>query len=398
MHLRKFIPFTFFVLILVFLHSEQLWSDEFKITPSLHLKNEYNDNIFFDDEDDENIDDYIVTLSPGLKVSDRIDRLSTYISSRFDFIKYDENFDLDDTEQFYDGNFRYRITPRMNILTRARYTQDSRIDRDIEESGLIVGTSTRYRQNYDASWDYMLTEKALTTASYTYTQDDFDNNDDHEFIDSRSQNGTIGFSYSLESFLPNTFARINVGYELFSFDDSIIDEVRSSSLMIGATKNLNEKLAIILDIGKRYTVSEYLYTDETSTTRGMLGNITLKYNGEFTTVRLTAYQDLGTASGESGAIERRSLKLSIERRLSEELHLGLTSEYFSNKTDRDSYASDDIDEETLRINPWVRYNFTRDIDLEGSYVFTKLQDHEDEEKAYRNIFFIRLRIQLPIIL
>ena len=84
-----------------------------------------------------------------------------------------------------------------------------------------------------------------------------------------------------------------MGYELFSFDDSIIDEVRSSSLMIGATKNLNEKLAIILDIGKRYTVSEYLYTDETSTTRGMLGNITLKYNGEFTTVRLTAYQDLG---------------------------------------------------------------------------------------------------------
>ena len=77
MHLRKFIPFTFLVLILVFLYSTQLWSDEFKITPSLHLKNEYNDNIFFDDEDDENIDDYIVTVSPGLKVSDRTDRLST---------------------------------------------------------------------------------------------------------------------------------------------------------------------------------------------------------------------------------------------------------------------------------------------------------------------------------
>ena len=48
-------------------------ADEFKLTPSLAVKEEYNDNILYTQTDIQK--DFITTISPGLALTDRTERM-----------------------------------------------------------------------------------------------------------------------------------------------------------------------------------------------------------------------------------------------------------------------------------------------------------------------------------
>ena len=50
-----------------------IFADEFKLIPSLAVREEYNDNIFASSND--TADDFITTLSAGLELVERTERL-----------------------------------------------------------------------------------------------------------------------------------------------------------------------------------------------------------------------------------------------------------------------------------------------------------------------------------
>ena len=435
MSLQKKIILYLFVLAMIFLPN-QTRADDFKLIPSIDVKGEYNDNIFFDDGNEE--EDFITTISPALKLNNRTERLNLGISIRFDGIIYSDNNVLNAIDQNYRGSLNYQLTPETSVGADAGYKKDSRRDRDIEvidegtATGLVQSDSTRIRSNGGFSFNSMLNETTAVNCSYSFVKDDFDDPEDNDL---RMHNLNLGLTRNLSFIDELTMGRMNFGYGRYDYlngenirrsnydiDQHYIDNTRIDyySATIGISRNISEVFSILADIGGSYTKSkyetriEYYYPNqiaqfwgnyfrlndftqtENNSGTGMVARITTSYNGELTSGSLNFSHDVKASSGTSGTTERTSIELNISRSFTYELSGRISTGYYLNKADAGDYSKSGTDETTWRIRPSIRYNFTNDLFMEASYNFTKNKDKEDHTNKTRNQFFIKISMDYPL--
>ncbi len=115
-------------------------------------------------------------------------------------------------------------------------------------------------------------------------------------------------------------------------------------------------------------VSPILTTQNvTSTGRGFVGKATLAYAGEKTTANLASGRDVMPAYGSLGAVERTFVTADISRKFTYELSGSLSGGYFLNKSEAGQFSATAINSETVYGTAGIRYQFNRDMYMEGSY-------------------------------
>ena len=357
------------------------------LVTSLGLKEEYNDNIFLTDEDE--IDDFITSVSPGIEFRRRYERVSASLKGLLDLTTYSDNSDLSEVDQLYTGDFRYLLTQRLSFSGEASFKRDSRPDRDIDETGLTFGTETRKRQNYSAGIGYSLTEKTGMNIRYAHGREDFD---DPEFTDYKSHAVDAGFNHNLSSWISSTTGRLNLGYTRLDYLTTDIDYYR---LTIGAERQWTEIYSYYFDVGVRSIHSEFNALGEKDDSMGGVVKLGMRYKGELTYGDAFFSHDVAAASGRTGTTERTSFVFALQRRLSEKFTASLNGGYFLNKSDRGELAENDIDKETWKITPLLAYKISRYFTLEGSYTYTHIKDKAESEDRDRNLVFARLVLQYP---
>jgi len=360
---------------------------EFRLVPSLGIQEEYNDNIFYSDR--ERVDDFITTITPGLELVNRTEKVDLNLLARLNILRYAETTELNNIDQNYLGKIRYSPTTKWTLSGEAGYLKDSRPDRDLEVTGLVNSAAIRDRQNYGAGLEHTLTEKTRGSLSYAFEEDKYDN---PRFADLRAHNAILGFTHDLSKYLPNITGRMNFGYSRYEYDFGTIDY---SYATIGMKWALSEKWDLLLDGGGSYTVSE-LGPDgnrQRDTGAGWFGMGSISYKGEKTTGDLTFSHRILPAYGSVGVTNRTSVTFGIDRRFTYEFSGGLSGGYFLNKADQGEFSTVAFDEETYFINPRLRYEFTRDIFLEGSYNFSITKFDITRTEARRNLVMLRLYVQ-----
>jgi len=393
--------FSICLVALVFVFPDAGGADEFKIVPSIAVTEEYNDNIFFDDRGE--IDDWITTISPGLNLINRTEQLDLNISARGDSIKYGQNDDLNNFDQYYTGDLIYRITSQMTVSGNVGYSVESRSDRDIETTGLVQTTDKRKTYNGGLGVDYVLSEKSAVSLLYEYERNDYD---DPESVDDKFHNSNLGFSHDLSEFFPRTVGQINFGYSYYDSSDTKIDDYYGT---VGFSWEITEVFNLLVGLGGRYTRSEVLvdtvdplnpFITQTSKEKddewGGVGQVDLSYGGEVTSARLSAQKGISPAKGLNGTTDRTSFLFNISRRFAEKFSVSLSGEYFLNKADAGELATEDIDESTISIRPGLSYEIIDDLVLELSYTYTKVRDREERSRTRRNLVFVSLRYEYPL--
>jgi hypothetical protein len=373
--------------------SQEAAGDEFKLTPAIAVKEEYNDNILYWTSDTQH--GFITTTSPELNITDKTERMETNFSGRLDQRFYSSHGELNATDQFYEGSGRYALTPRLNLSGKVFYSQDSNPDRDLNVTGLALTNVQRARQNYTASGDYLLSEKTMTTFSYDYLKDNYDS---PTYTDLEANTMGLGFIHNLSRFMQSTKARGNIVYANYNMTGAQIDNYEAT---IGINRALNEKWNLLLDGGARYTdtkISVHVPVDaeEKSQGWGAIGQLALTYAGEVSNASITIKHDILPASGNTGASERTSSSFSANRKFTYELSSGLSGGYFVNKASSGELSATKIDEESIWISPSVRYKLTKDAYVEASYAYNKTWYHVTQETAERNLFQLRLRVQYDV--
>ena len=129
---------------------------------------------------------------------------------------------------------------------------------------------------------------------------------------------------------------------------------------------------------------------------GWVGNVSLNYKGELGNGSLTYNRDVTPASGLDGAVEQNVLTLSTQYRMTYEFSILFSAGYYTNKSDAGQFSTQVIDQRTIRVNPGVRYEFSKNIYVESSYDYTAVDYLESNTSAHRNLLSIRLYIQHPI--
>jgi len=377
-------------LIVLFLVPFEASSEISQVVPSLALRGEYNDNIFFSVSDE--MDDYITTLSPAIKLEQLAERYDVSVDGRLDGIYYADYDQLNAWDYFFKGKFDYQLTPRAGLYALASYTRDSQTGRDIEATGLVLGIDTRHRQNYALSWHYLLADERTTVGlSYNYIEDDFT---DRKLLDFTAHNFNLGFSRSLAAFNRPTVGRLNIGYGRYDYTEMQTDNYR---MIFGARHEVSEILSLDLEIGPRYTQSTFVITGQDKGDWGGDGRISLSSTGEHTFGKVELAHYLGEASGRFGTAERTSLVIYLTRRFTEKFQGNLDGGYYRNhRPYRSQIMVLNLDERTFRCRPWIRYNFTKDIGLVTSYTYTWIEDRENNTERVRNLVFVRLDLQTAL--
>lgn len=201
----------------IFAFGAKAFADGDKLIVSLGLEEEYNDNIFFDYTDE--IDDYITTLSPGIEFERENERTSASLKGLFNILMYSDNSELDDVDQLYTAKVSHKLTERLSLSGNGLYTRDSRSDRDVEETGLVLGTDIRKKHRYGAGVGYVVSEKSNVGLNYNYNREYFNQNDSDN-TDYHSHDVNLLLRYDLSYWFPLTTGRINTGYRRYYYPDS----------------------------------------------------------------------------------------------------------------------------------------------------------------------------------
>lgn len=392
------------------------------ITPSIAVEGRYSDNIFFDSRDSRS--DFITRVSPGIEFSERTERLSASFKARLDSLFYLDNNDLNATDQDYRGTLRYGVTQRANLFAAAGYTHDSQVDRDIGDTGLLQGVSTRKRYSWQAGGDYALSEMMAVQLAYSGASDDYANPADYD-LDSHGFSGSL--SRDISALIPSTVGRFSVAFNsyeqtneqafsfpLYTLSSRTASKVKNYSATIGGEHQWDEQISLFADIGWRYTDStwDYLRTwrsnhspmtiedpfQQTSSASGLTGMFGGSWRGELSNANLTVSQEVSGASGTtSGATDRTIFRGTIGRLLNEKSRVDMTAEYYINTSVQDDLAfGRETDERTLRLNPRVGYQLSRILRVEVAYVYEQVDDREYDRLYERNSVWGRLSYQYPL--
>jgi hypothetical protein len=379
------------------------WGDEFRFTPSLGAKDEYNNNIFFTSRN--RIDSYILTVSPRLEVSERTERLNALLDAGVDRLFYTTDSELDTWDQRYRGALGYRISERFRFSTDVSWRREGRPDRDIEETGLLVGSRSD-RLTGSATFVFPLGMKAEGGLSYGYDKIDYQSQSN---VNSEQHTVGLGFSHDLGQHFSNTKARANLGYSRSRFTAA---DVANYTMTVGFSREVHELWSVLADVGARYTRSELdvlrlvevapgLFTiepgTETSSNTGWVAKVALAYKGEKTTGNLSFYEDVAVAGGRGGAAERTALTLDLARRGSYEFTGFFSAGYYWNRSEAGQFFGPAIDERTVRVRPRLRYAATKNIDVEAAYQYTRVLNQQTDTSASQNIVYLRVALRYPVV-
>jgi len=372
-------------------------ADEIKLTPSIAVKEQYNDNILF--APSETYKDFYTTLSPSLTFLEKTERLQVDISGRAERRVYSKYSEFNATDQFYNGSGRYSLTERLGITGKAEYSQDSRPDRDLETTGLAYTGVTRYRQGYGFGSNYLLSEILLATFSYDYSNDTYN---DPRYSDMEAHVFGMGVVHDLNYFMQKTQGRTNIKYARYNIPNLRLDNYEWTA---GINRALDEKWNLLIDAGVRYTTSRFTYSEfvpippfsvdkyGSNQDWGGVGQLALTYKGLRNSGDVRINHDIMPASGRSGTTDRTSLLFNLTMRLSYEFRCALSGGYFINKSQAGQYSVQQIDEDSFWISPNLNYDYSKDVSLGFSYTFNRTHSYMAGTDADRNVFQVHYKIQ-----
>ena len=366
----------------------QLYAGQAVLTPSLTLREEYNDNIFSLVSGRRG--DYLTTVSPALALSDSSERASASLAGGVNQLLYLRNSGNDGLGYFLRGSGGYSVSPRQSLSADIGDTRDSSAS-SIDPTTNLVTSSPSLHQNYRLGEKYRVNESLDSSLSLGYGRDDYDN---PAYLGTRHFLGNSQFDYDLGRSFPGTKLSQVLG---LTRDATDISQVDSLSATLGISRELSEIWRFSLSGGCRYTHSRFQVAGSTgwggNDEVGGLGNLSLNNAKDNIAASLTMSQDLVSASGRSGSTQMTAGNLAFSDRLTPHLSGSFTARYARNWAAQGQFGTSAIDERYLNLGGSLRYEvfeLPSDLALEASYNYNNTDYRLFGAQMNQNIVMVRL--------
>jgi len=403
-HICAMITVVFFALPL------SVYAEPGKIVPFVSVKQEYNDNILFDNDIEE--DDFITTGTAGLTYSYKTQRTDARLDGKLFRLLYKDNDQLDSTDGAASARWNYQFTERVGIGTHAEYRDDSRRDRDTGTTGLVL-PGDREKFDVGVSSNYMFSEVTRGEIDFSFGSEEIEDVNEDEDNDTISLN--VSFSKDLSKTYKNTVGLLHIAYMNYDseletsftgFRDQRDFDSDIFQVYAGFSRDITELYNVYLQAGASYTDTtekrkrkfdsgnEIRLLDQDSSSYGGVLLAGLNYDGLYYDIDLSVSQDVRAASGTNGAVERSAVSLGIDRKVSDDFYITFDTSLYLNRNDRET--REDFDELTFNIQPGFRYKFWDTFTLTGVYRFTSVDDREDDTTSERNMVYFLIKKEFEL--
>lgn len=382
-----------------------------KIVPFISLKQEYTDNVNFSSSNE--IEDFITTCTGGVTVSHKSQTVDASLTAQIFHLLYWDNDNLDATDGSVKASIYNQVTERFGLGASADYRKDSRKDTDADTTGLILN-GDRERANFNVSSSMVLSELMRGEISAGYGMTEVEQINANEDNDSYSLN--LALTRDLSKTFDNTTGLFNISYlhytsENETYSPGTVFSTRSFleyesdiiQMYAGFSKKLTELYSYYLQAGASYT--ETKENQRTIVYLGALSNDTrepeesdsdfggvllagLDYDGLYWDLGFSLSHDVRGGTGSNGAVERSSVSIDLDRKVSDEFSFYLRTSCFLNKNERETQA--DLEELTFNVQPGFRYMFSDTFSLSGFYRYTMVEDRQTDTSSERNLAYFLL--------
>lgn len=374
--------------------------EEYNFVPSLAVKEEYTDNVFFSSGAKESA--FITIVSPRLEGVLRNERTDGSLSVGIDEFIYSQNKIITALNMNAKGNLTYQVDPLLTVSVNSGYYRNNRPDRELEQNGQVINSTRRDRQVYGASAEYRLTERTVTGVSYSYNQEDYQN---QAISNNSSQVAGIGLVHDLGQIIVPLSLRSNLGFADYHLADS---QTYNYTATGGVSLKLSEIMDLTVDVGGRYTrmASDFIDFDpnqgiyflnhDTSNSWGWVGKSTLLLRGEVNSGSMTIGHDVGLASSRRGTSQNDTVNFDYRHNLTPDLRGSISFGYQKSKSDSKTVASHSIDDDYYNVGAAIHYDVTRNFAIDGGYYFTKAVYHETNTSADKNSLVVTVSYKHPL--
>jgi predicted porin len=373
------------------------WSAGYMVTPSLQLSETYDDQVFFEDEED-----FEHRITPALKLDVRTDRAQWQTSAAWDISEYQRHSELNTVDQAY--GFSAAVTPgelwRFNLS--GQYAEDYTFRSALEETGIVAKRSKRKSVSVQPGAAFVLDPRNTLALTYDFSETRYrlEEYADHE---------VHGLSMSWFHDLLNERTRLiwAVSADRADFEEAEGDvKQRTYRALAGLEHQFTEMLQFRLTAGARYTESEFPRTEsvfvppdsievitktEEEEDSGFIVDGTLQWGSEKLGISASVSRDV-TPSIYGEVITRNRVSAGLTYQWSEKLRWGLSAAYYLSETDG---VVQDQEWETYSLGPAVTYTFSRDINLQLGYGYTRSEDQDTDRPEERNRAFVQLTMAWP---
>jgi hypothetical protein len=372
--------------ILLYFSTAIVFSAETKLSTSVGLRQEYNNNIFYTRTDE--TDDFISQVIPSLRLNYATEILKMSALARWDALLFWDNTNQNRLNQQYGLNGSYRLTERWSVSASGRYVFDSVQDSQLDETGSVErGLSDRERLNAGAGLDYAVSERTNIGADYNYEKTDFEKSSS---VDTEAH----GVRFFYQRRLQNQTDVITI-FPRFVYAHSDDWDGYNSTLNFRWAHPFSETLDSSITVGARHSRVDYKDDRDDTDNWGGVADMWLRKRGELTTGRVGFSNRLRTrTNGEIVNVSR--LYADIDHRLSRRFGVGLRGGVYYSNLIEDS-PEDDDDRWYFNVSPSAFYRLTENHILRLLYSYdqeTRL-DAEDGRRRDRQRIWLQLTFNFP---
>jgi hypothetical protein len=360
------------------------FSNEVTILPSLKVGGEYDSNIDFSRNDED--DDYSGIVIPGLAFNYNTERLAVRSENFVEVYRYLDETDFDKENQYYQLGADYKLTERWNVSASGSYYKDSTLDTFLDETGIVVDQRDRIRYDIEGGTFYQITELDQIGADYRYRNVDFR---EKGRVDYEANSLNLTYNRSLND--RRDTLRLQPGYV---YRDSDTSETDSYSFSVGWIRQYSETLRSRILLGVRYTDVSYKDDRADYDSWGGKADINLTKKWETTSGTIGYSRDLrGNADGELVEVDR--FYCNIQKRIYKRFGAGFIGRLIFSSEEGNDTPGDDT--RYFLLNPSIFYNLTENHLVRLGYSYANEDDDafEDDSISERHRVFLGFEFNFP---
>jgi hypothetical protein len=141
---------------------------DWSIVPSISQRFEYNSNI--NTTSNSKLSDFIFTTNPSAAFIYTTEASKLQGTLGISQLLYVKNTEYDHTDQNYQINGQYSLTPRFNVFLNTSFISDSTAQEEFLASGLVITRTPRLSFIVGPGMSYALTEKSSATLNYNFNK------------------------------------------------------------------------------------------------------------------------------------------------------------------------------------------------------------------------------------
>ncbi|MDY6852213.1 MAG: transporter, partial [Thermodesulfobacteriota bacterium] len=417
-----------------------------RITPSISVKAEHDDNVDFDvtdarsrfrtiinpafsfdyNKDTLNIiltanckatnywetsedEDFSVTVDPGAALSYATELLAVKLTIDTETISYtDETGDDEKNKWKIDFSGGYQYSERLKIDLGLSEAMDTTLSSELEETGLVDTQGDRHRYEMSGGFSYQLSAVSNIDFSYNRKVTEYDSPGQTDYD---SENILFSYGRRLSS-RRDTLTII----PKYSRTDSDNTEMETYSLSLGWAHDFSPTLNLSVSLGRRYTETKYRLIrpeivflpaswppievtypqiEHLVQNQGVIGDISLRKIGELYSLAIGYNRDVSYSS-RGLPIEVDKLYWQFGLEVSERLRAGLTGSYYYTRSEDET---DEVDSVYFKLAPFLNYQVSRDSFLKFEYSYDNSLDYTltdtDDDEATRHRFLATFSYVFP---